>query len=269
MGAPWWCRTYSGLNNPLENTLISGLLGNPVLLCVLITFVMDPSRYGKPARLAQQRARQRGAAARCGVCCAGMLALLTVAAMRAGGFSSLSAQVAIDLLSPAPTNGAGAWQGPRLRWAVDLLQVTLVVQTPRILVVALPWLARFGRGRRGALLRSPFVMLLGLSLAACSGCVGRIQLLSQSQAILHVHLLSQAFPLLSAPYMSAAAQAANEKARRFPGGSSTDRNSSGGLWGAEAASEIGCALLRTYCQSSRFVTCFCAARLACATWYRR
>ena len=52
-------------------------------------------------------------------------------------FSSLGAQLAIDILSPAPTNGAGAWKGPRLRGAVDLAQELLVVQIPRALVLAL------------------------------------------------------------------------------------------------------------------------------------
>jgi hypothetical protein len=207
--------------------------------------------YGKPARLAQQREQRRRVTSRCGLCCILLVMLVVVAAMRAGGFSSLGAQLAVDLLSPAPTNGGGAWGGPRLRGAVDFAQELAVVQAPRALVVTLPWLARFGRGRRGAQLRSPFVMLVGLGLGATCGCIGRIQLVAQSQAMLQTRLITQAFPQLD----TGAAAGHNDQETTAAGG--------GGQWnaswvpsGAEAAADIGCALLREPLVSSCSTNCF-------------
>lgn len=210
--------------------------------------------YGKATRLAQQREQQRRVAARCGCCCIGLFVVLVGSAMRAGGFSSLIAQFAVVLLSPAPTNGAGAWHGLRLRWSVDFLQDTLVVQIPRLLVVTLPWLARFGRGRRGASLRSPFAMLIGLGLGASSGCIGRIQLLSQSNAILQGYLLSQAFPDLPTTYRPSSISPVRKRVRHGVGDVLRDSNSSSSLRQVAAASDIGCALLRTHGSSTSLWT---------------
>ena len=170
-----------------------------------------PFGMSKQARSRQEHEARQWATRRRGLCCCGLSVLLIVSAMLTGGFSSLGAQFAIDVLSPAPTNGAGAWRGPRLRGAVDLALELLVVQIPRALVVSLPWLARFGRGRRGAQLRTPLVALIGMWLGATSGCIVRVQLLSQSQAMLQTSLLSQAFPLLpphASPHTATAAAAA-------------------------------------------------------------
>ena len=188
-----------------SNALISATaaaLAAPALLAALrrarpsgsasvVPFGMSKTAWVRQDREASQRVTRR-----CGLCCCVVSFVIIGSAMLAGGFSSLGAQLAIDILSPTPTNGAGAWKGPRLRGAVDLAQELLVVQIPRALVLALPWLARFGRGRRGAQLRTPFVALIGMWLGATSGCIGRVQLLAQSQAMLQTSLLAQAFPLL-------------------------------------------------------------------------